>query len=146
MKFVKKIKAIDTYPVRHTVLRKGKPLDSCAFLGDDDKTTIHLGLYADEKLIGVASLFQVKNDFFDNEKQFQLRGMAVLEEYQKEGIGTQLIIAVENICSEQNTNLIWFNARESAVSFYLKLNYKTFGTKFEINGIGPHYIMYKFFY
>lgn len=145
MNVIKKIKAIDTYPVRHAVLRKGKPLDSCAFLGDDDETTIHLGLFNEEKLIAITSLFKVNSTEFKEPKQYQLRGMAVLEEFRKYGLGTLLINEAEKICIEKNTEVLWFNARESAVPFYLKLNYKTFGTKFEINGIGPHYKMYKTF-
>ncbi|BCY27401.1 GNAT family N-acetyltransferase [Flavobacterium okayamense] len=143
MKIVKKIKTIDTYPVRHLVLRKGKPIESCSFTGDDEETTIHLGVFYKEKIIGIASLFKIDNASFKESNQFQLRGMAVLDEFRKEGIGTLLINEAEKICKSNSSDLLWFNARESAVPFYLKLNFKTFGTKFEINGIGPHYVMYK---
>ena len=112
---------------------------------DDDETTIHLGLFNEEKLIAITSLFKVNSTEFKEPKQYQLRGMAVLEEFRKYGLGTLLINEAEKICIEKNTEVLWFNARESAVPFYLKLNYKTFGTKFEINGIGPHYKMYKTF-
>lgn len=143
MNVIKKINASDTYPIRHDILRKGKSIDSCKFIGDDDENSIHLGCYSGEKLIGIVSLFLVKNENFNQEKQYQLRGMAVLEEFQKYGIGTELILAAEKEITKLNTSLLWFNAREAAVPFYLKLNYKTFGTKFEINGIGSHYRMFK---
>ena len=34
---IKKINSIDTYPVRHEVLRKGKPIETCQFKGDSVK-------------------------------------------------------------------------------------------------------------
>lgn len=142
---IKKIKTSDTYLIRNAILRKGKSIESCKFIGDDDENSFHLGYFSDEKLIGIVSLFLISNENFKEKRQYQLRGMAVLDEFQKYGIGTKLIQAAEKEITKLNASLLWFNAREVAVPFYLKLNYKTFGTKFEINGIGPHYKMFKKF-
>ena len=46
--------------------------------------------------------------------------MAVLEGYRKIGVGSNLIIEAEKILQNSKTNLIWLNAREKALSFYLK--------------------------
>ena len=59
---LKEITALDTYSVRHPVLREGKPLESCHFEGDNLQSTIHLGLYINCALIGVVSLFKNKNE------------------------------------------------------------------------------------
>ena len=114
---IKKINSIDTYPVRHEVLRKGKPIETCQFKGDDDENTIHFGLYQNERLIGIISIFKEKNDLFSELNQFQIRGMAVLEEFQGQGFGAELVKEAENHCISLNTDLIWFNARENAVFF-----------------------------
>jgi predicted GNAT family N-acyltransferase len=143
MIFIKKITASDTFSVRQPILRAGMPLDSCKFDNDNDSSTSHFGLFEDDNLKGVASLFKKNNPNFENETQFQLRGMAVLTECQKKGYGAQLIQAIEKEAKSQKNSLIWFNARVIAVPFYEKLGYATFGTAFEIDSIGTHYVMFK---
>lgn len=141
MQNIKKITARETFSVRNPVLRAGKPIESCLFLGDDLKTTSHFGFFVDEKMVGVSSLFEEKNKLFDLEKQFQIRGMAVLEDFQKTGIGNNLIKYIENHLESEI--LIWFNARVIAVDFYKKLGYQIIGNSFEIDEIGKHFVMYK---
>ena len=140
---IKKINSIDTYAVRHEVLRKGKPIETCQFKGDDDENTIHFGLYQNERLIGIISIFKEKNDLFSETNQFQIRGMAVLEEFQGKGFGAELVKEAENHCISLNTDLIWFNARENAVPFYKKLDYIIIGDSFLIPDVGIHFAMYK---
>jgi ribosomal protein S18 acetylase RimI-like enzyme len=140
---VKKITALETYPVRHQVLRKGKPIETCTFDGDNDATTMHFGLYENEKIIGIVSIYLANNHIFTDEMQFQIRGMAVLENFQGKGFGKQLILASENFCEEKKATLIWFNARDKAIPFYEKLGYESIGEAFEIPNIGIHFVMYK---
>jgi len=140
---IKKINAIDTYPVRQEVLRKGKPIETCEFKGDDDENTMHFGLYQKEQLIGIISIFKEKNNLFQEKNQFQIRGMAVLEEFQGKGFGAELVKVVENHCINLNVDLIWFNAREIAVTFYKKLDYTSIGDCFLIPDVGIHFAMYK---
>lgn len=140
---IKQISALETYPVRHLVLRNGKPLESCRFDGDELETTKHFGYFGHGYLVGIASLFASENSSFETSKQFQLRGMAVLLNHQKQGIGEKLVLHAENFARKNDAGLIWFNAREIAVGFYQKLGYEMFGNAFEIAGIGPHYIMFK---
>lgn len=64
MATIKKITTHETYSVRLPVLRKGKPIESCHFDGDDLKTTIHFGLYLTKELVGVVSLFKKNNPLF----------------------------------------------------------------------------------
>lgn len=140
---IKKINSIETYPVRHEILRKGKPIESCQFSGDDDKSTTHFGFFLEDKLIGIISIFREKNTFFSESNQFQIRGMAVLEEFQGKGFGAELVKEAENHCINLSADLIWFNAREKAVLFYEKLNYKIIGDSFLIPEVGIHFVMFK---
>lgn len=139
---IKEILATDTYVVRNAVLRKGKPIETCLFPGDELPTTKHFGLFTDS-LIGVISLFENKNPLFAASTQIQIRGMAVLEEFQGLGLGEKLMLNSEDFLISEEDILIWFNARESAVGFYKKLGYKTIGESFEIESIGRHYVMFK---
>lgn len=143
MATIKNIDYIDTFSVRHPVLRAGKPIESCFFDGDNLETTTHFGLFDVDKLTGVISVYQNKNLIFNADIQFQIRGMAVLQEAQAFGYGKQLLEKAEADCIAKNADLIWFNARESAVGFYQKSGYQIAGDSFEIAGIGTHYVMYK---
>lgn len=143
MKLIQKITSKQTYAVRHSVLRQGKPIESCCFEGDDLETTTHFGVIVDKNIVGIVSIFQNKSDIFVAENQYQIRGMAVLDDFQQKGFGRELVLYCENYILTKNGNLIWFNARENAVVFYQKLGYTTHGNSFIIDGIGSHYVMYK---
>lgn len=143
MNIIKEIRSKETYIVRQPVLRKGKPVESCIFEGDDLETTHHFGLFFENDLIGIISLYSKINTTFAEKTHAQIRGMAVLEDHQKKGIGEALVKHCENYCLQKNINLIWFNARTAAVGFYQKMNYKTVGEAFDIKDVGEHYLMFK---
>lgn len=140
---VKQITSQATFAVRQPVLRPGKPAESCIFEGDDLPTTVHFGIYDGKILAGIVSIFKSNSDLFTQSSQFQLRGMAVLDSYQKKGLGEKLVLAAEEYITTHNGSLIWFNAREVAVGFYKKLGYAIIGDAFPIGDIGPHYVMHK---
>ena len=133
----------ETFDVRHPVLRAGKPRESCTMHGDHEDTTIHLGAWSDGTLVGVLSIFEKRHPLFDDARQFQLRGMAVLDQFRRRGFGKALIREAELHCGNAGASRIWFNARAGAVRFYLAEGYSREGNAFDIDGIGPHYIMSK---
>ena len=57
---LKEITASATFPVRHSVLRKGKPIETCSFDNDDNPTTKHFGLFDNDELKGIVSVFEKK--------------------------------------------------------------------------------------
>ncbi|MDO6760318.1 GNAT family N-acetyltransferase [Tamlana sp. 2_MG-2023] len=140
---IKQITAQESYLVRQPVLRPGLPITSCVFDGDDLSTTIHLGLYNNNNIIGVCSFFKNDHAELSRSKQYQLRGMAVLENFQGKGIGYQILSFGERLMKEKNIKTIWCNAREIALPFYRKCGYQSFGEAFNIPNIGPHYSMFK---
>jgi GNAT superfamily N-acetyltransferase len=95
-------------------------------------------------LVGVISIFETSNPLFNDVKQFQIRGMAVLETHQKKGYGATLVNeAVAYLKTHENNYTLWFNARIIAIGFYEKLGFEKIGDAFEIDTIGVHYMMYK---
>ena len=140
---IKQITTLETFAVRHPELRAGKAIETCYLEGDNLESTKHFGYFINEKLVGVATLFNENSELFRDNEAYRLRGMAVLKEYQKEGFGKMLIDYCEKISLENKGNLIWFNARIAAVGFYEKLGYKIIGDSFEIGDIGQHYVMFK---
>ena len=133
----------ETYAVRQPVLRKGKPVESCIFEGDDLESTHHFGLFSDENLTGIISLYDKINPIFAEQNQAQIRGMAVLETHQKKGFGEALVKHCETYCNANKVDLIWFNARTAAVGFYKKMDYQPQGEPFDIKDVGEHYLMFK---
>ncbi|MBT8395229.1 MAG: GNAT family N-acetyltransferase, partial [Bacteroidia bacterium] len=139
---IKTIPSTATYPVRHPVLREGRPIEDCRFDHDDDPNTFHLGLYIDSDLLAVVTYLRNKCPEF-KEDQFQLRGMAVLKYCQKRGFGNLLIHKGEQLLKQKGTKLVWCNVREVAVNFYKKNGFKIIGKPFVLPKIGLHYLMYK---
>lgn len=72
----------------------------------------------------------------------KLRQMAVFEKMQGKGVGSKLIVEVEEFITLQGFSSIYLHSRESAIGFYKKLGYKIEGNIFEEVGI-PHYKMEK---
>lgn len=138
---IKKISAIETYPIRLEVLRKNIPLPY-EFNGDFDETTFHLGAFKNDKLIAVSSFMKSSNEHLSG-AQYQLRGMATLKEFQGFGAGKLMMQEVFSILIKLNINYLWCNARIIAVDFYKKQGLQTMGKKFEIPYVGEHYVMFK---
>ena len=140
---IKEISAFETIIVRHPVLRFGRPIETCRFEGDDLPTTSHFGLFYEDQLSAVISVFEAKSILFFEENQFQIRGMAVLEQHQKKGFGEALLKYCENQIRNNRVEIIWFNARQTAIGFYEKYQYQKIGDGFEIADIGIHYVLFK---
>jgi len=141
--YIKPISSKDTYAVRQPVLRAGKPLESCIFNNDDLETTFHFGLFKGSKLVGVVSYFKNANALFSEERQYQLRGMAILEAYQGQKLGDLLLKHTEALMTSKSVVRIWCNVRITAAGFYKKNGYDSIGAAFEINEVGTHYVMTK---
>ena len=140
---VLRISPIDTYTLRHKLLRPHGTIEECCFEGDDDDQTFHLGAFIEGRLVSVSSFYFERHPDIDAVYQFRLRGMATHPDYQMKGFSSSLLktgfpIIKQNLCS-----IAWCNARESAVGFYEKVGFKIQGKKFDIPNIGLHYLMVK---
>ncbi len=138
---VKFIKVTDTYPLRLLVLRPGGELDDVLFANDRLEGAFHLGVHAGEEIISVASFYPEPQPTITGWKQFRLRGMATHPAYQGKGAGKRsLIFALEHL-KAQRADIVWCNAREIALPFYERLGFEIKGQRFDIPGIGPHFLM-----
>lgn len=140
---VKQISPRDTYTLRHKVLVPGKDFEMCKFEGDEDEQTFHLGAFVEGRLVSVASFFFDKHPELVGENHYQLRGMATLDEFRQKGFSTELLKVAFPIIKQNFCNLVWCNARVSAVPFYEKVGFLKHGEIFEIPEIGEHIVMYK---
>jgi len=94
----------------------------------EDNEGVHFGVFRDNKLEAVVSLFQKGTDF-------QFRKLAVSLDMQKMGIGSSLLEYITEYARKNGGSRIWCNARSTAIDFYLKANYKQTGKLFSKNGI-----------
>ena len=140
---IRSISSIQTFEIRHPVLRAGQPFESCKFIGDEEEETLHFGAYDEGSLIGVLSCYINNGTHFHQGKNYQIRGVAVVEKLQQKGIGKALMIYAEQVLKTKTCNHIWLNARVTAKSFYKKLDYLEIGTVFEVPIIGTHQCFYK---
>ena len=140
---LKIVKSDDLLNLRSKILRNNLDPNLCRFPGDKEINSFHLGAFNGNTLIGGVSV--MKNECKKKELPncFQLRGLFVDKEFQHNGIGKTIVNFVENHLRDSGVNYLWMNARESAVLFYLKLNYSNSKISYVINEIGLHYLMYK---
>lgn len=83
---------------------------------DNDDEGMHLGLFDQNQLISVVSIFQT-------ESIMQFRKFATLAEYQRQGYGTELLNYLIGIAESEACTRIWCNARKNASEFYTKFGF-----------------------
>jgi predicted GNAT family N-acyltransferase len=141
---IREISARDTHPLRQRVLRPNQPPEAMFYPGDETAGALHLGAFDDrQQLVGIASLSIEPPPFDGPARMFRLRGMAVEPELQGSGIGAKLVQTCIARASEAGLAGIWCNARITAEPFYRRLGFTVVGERFDIDGIGPHVVMWR---
>ena len=136
---IRSIEVSKCYPLRHEMLRRGKPLENCYFDGDNSEGTFHLGAIVDKEIIGIISVYEKDLTQFKNSKGAQFRGIAVALKHQRKGVASKLINCAEKETKKRmNPKYIWLNGRISANNLYLGRGFDLIGDPFEINTIGIH--------
>ena len=138
---VRQITAAQTIPLRHAVLRPGRPIAEASFPGDELPTAAHFGAWKNGELLCVASLFLAGFPEQPDVPAFQLRGMSTAPSAQGSGLGTAIVGACLKFTRDKGAQLLWCNARTSAAGYYAKLGFKTVGSEFDIPTVGPHFRM-----
>src|SRR6266498_5209473 len=133
---VRQISAAETVPLRHAVLRPGRPVETAFFPGDNLPTTKHFGAFRNGKLLCIASLFEAELPDEPGVIAIQLRGMATATEAQGTGLGRALVLGCAEFAREKGARLLWCNARTYACGFYGKLGFEIVGEEFHIPDVG----------
>lgn len=129
--------------VRHHVLRSCQDRSSCYYPEDSYKNTVHFAANAGDTIIACASIYKESHPNFKLKQSWRIRGMAVLPEYQRRKIGSQLLEACVNHAISKKADVVWCNARINTVKFYKHAGFKVLGDEFEIVDIGPHFLLAK---
>lgn len=123
-------------PLRHEVLRPGRPVGEVAYPADG--VAAHFAAYdAAGMIVGVATVFPEPYPG-TGEAGWRLRGMAVAEAVRGTGCGSRLLEAVLAHVAHQDGRLVWFNARVGALAFYQRYGFVATTDVFQVPGGGPH--------
>ena len=102
------------------------PFDSIKLKNDPDG--IHFGLYANDYLTTVASVFH-------DGDVYQFRKLATLLEAQGKGYGSAMIAYIIDSVKVLKAKSLWCNARVSVAPFYSKFGFVEKGNHFTENNI-----------
>lgn len=138
---VKPIAYLQTYDLRHRVLRPHQPVEAAHYLEDHQVDCFHFGAFEQDQLIGVVSLYQEDHPELSGGFHYRLRGMAVEPKKQDLGVGKRLLQRSVKWLQERKTSYLWCNARVSAAGFYEKQGFLTHGPVFDLPPIGPHKVL-----
>ena len=108
------------YNLRYEILRKpwGQPLGSEKDKGEE--TSIHR-MIIDESTGEVLAVGRLQ---FNSKDEAQIRYMAVADEFQGQGLGSQIISALEDVAWEKGSRKIILQSRKNALQFYKNNGYK----------------------
>ncbi len=153
---VEVIPTVESYPLRHAVLRPHQSAAEVVWENDDEPGTATYGAVerAGRSIVGVATVFPEPAPFDVTEAgvpkgaggattTWRLRGMATRPDAQGQGIGTSVLKAVLDHVAAAGGDLLWCNARVSAVAFYKRAGFRTWGPEWVISSIGPHVVMWR---
>lgn len=86
---VRFVSARQTRPLRASVLRPGQAAEKSVYPGDLTPDAFHLGAYAGDRLVGVASFYKESpRSEKAGANAWRLRGMAVVSEMQGKNCGS----------------------------------------------------------
>jgi len=123
--------------LRNQILRVPLGLEFTINDLEKEYNEIHFG-YLNSKciLLGCLQLRIIDSDIL------KMRQVCVIASQENKGIGKLLVKASESYATEKGFSKIELHARENAIPFYLKQNYKKVGRSFKEVGI-LHYKMEK---
>jgi GNAT superfamily N-acetyltransferase len=138
---IRRISAAETRPLRQAILRPHQRVEELVYPGDDSTVAAHFGAYLTGELIGIASVYHEPPHGEASEAAWRLRGMAVVPQLHRKGIGSLLLRACMDHARQRGGKMMWFNARTPAVPFYRAHGFQVRGEEFLLPEIGPHYFM-----
>ena len=123
------------FDLRWKVLRKPWNQPKGSEKDDLEDITTHIIALREKKVVGTARL--QKNSL----EVGQIRYMAVDPEYQRTGIGRQIILTLHQRAKQLQVQKIVLDAREPSIEFYTKLGYKITKKSYVLFGEIQHWQM-----
>jgi predicted GNAT family N-acyltransferase len=122
--------------LRLEILRKPQGLTFTDEELAKEKDDILIGAFEDDTMLACCLLTKVDNS------TVKLRQMAVQNNLQGKGIGASIMSFAETVARDKGYKKLMMHARDSAIGFYEKFDFKVKGDEFiEVNV--PHHVMEK---
>lgn len=115
----------DAYSIRQRVFVEDRGYHPEEEFDEQDQKVYHIVLYKDQKPIGTGRLFPYTG--IDREHAYRIGRVAILKEYQGQGLGRVLMKELEDFGRELGAEYFWLNAQDNAVEFYRHLGYQSLG-------------------
>lgn len=93
----------------------------------DDERGLHIGVYENEVLVSVMSIFLHGRDV-------QFRKLATCNNMQGKGFASALMQWLIDYANDMKLDRLWCNARANATDFYKRFGYKETDERFSKNG------------
>ena len=119
---IREVPLEDIWSIRQSVMYPDETVEFVKL--EDDETGIHLGLYVEEQLVSVISLFEKPDEI-------QFRKFATVTARQGRGYGTHLLQYVMDWAAARKKRTIWCNARMSATGIYKKFGMQETGSSWK---------------
>ena len=127
------------YNLRYEVLRKPWFQPKGSERDDDDATSLHRMIIDEQngKAVAVGRLQ------FNTIEEAQIRYMAVSDDYQGMGYGSEIVKVLGNIAREKGSQKIILQSRENALQFYKSNGYEIVKKTHLLFGEIQHWLMEK---
>ena len=125
------------YELRWRILRAPWQQNGCDRDETDDSSIHRMVWTADSKVLAVGRLHRL------DEESGQIRYMAVENGYQRRGLGTLILTALEQAAMDMGMETVILHSREAAVPFYRHHEYRLIEPSFLLFGEIQHYLMRK---
>jgi GNAT superfamily N-acetyltransferase len=138
---IREVSAEAVRPIRQQVLRPSQTIEEMIWAHDLEPSTKHFAALDGERIIGIVTAYPAEMPEKPDKRGWQFRGMATLPDVRGQGIGKALI--TKCLEAANGAELLWCDARISAMPFYEKLGFQKIGESFEKPMAGPHWRMYR---
>ena len=130
------------YVLRRDVLRPGQPLNAVMHDYDFQPDTFHVAAFGPRNQVAACATFYPEPPPGKAaENAWRLRAMASLPQLRGQGYGAAALRYGIAEIRRRGGTLLWCNARTGAVGFYERIGFSIVSDEFEVESIGPHYVM-----
>jgi len=132
-----RVDAAAVRPLRHAVLRAGRPPAESVYPQDELVDTLHLAALTPDATVAACGTFFPEP--YGDRPAWRIRGMATDAALRGQGYGSALLAEALRLLADRDVTTVWCNARTQALPFYRGFGFTTVGQEFDVIGV-PHYV------